>query len=249
MFFVAGRLAGGAFTRLVARRDTPGTYARFVSGAIVWTVRLAGIALALDLLGLEGFFAGLLAGGGMTAIVLGFAFREIGENLLAGLFLAFSRPFQLGDLIRSADLEGTVRTIDLRSTHIRTADGRDIYIPNAQIFNQPLTNYTKDGLRRPRFIVGIDYRDDAEAARLTVLEAVRGVDGVLQDPPAEVALSALGPTYIELEATFWINTYDQQTDIVRIRSRAMDAARRALLGGGFTISAEVSTSLAVRRSE
>ena len=183
----------------------------------------------------------------MTAIVLGFAFREIGENLLAGLFLAFSRPFQLGDLIRSADLEGTVRNIDLRSTHVRTVDGRDIYIPNAQIFNRPLTNYTKDGLRRPAFTFGIDYRDDAEAARQAALAAVRGVEGVLAEPPVEVALSALGPNYVELEATFWISTFDQDTDIVRIRSRAMDATRRVLLAGGFTVSSEVTTPLAVSR--
>lgn len=249
LFFVAGRLAGSAFMRVAARREAAGTYQRFVRGTIVWTVRLVGVALALDILGLERFFAGLLAGGGMTAIVLGFAFREIGENLLAGLFLAFSRPFRLGDLIRSAELEGTVRNIDLRSTHVRSIDGRDIYIPNSQIFNRPLTNYTRDGLRRPAFTFGIDYRDDAEAARLAVAEAVRGVEGVLADPPVEVALSALGPSYVELEATFWISTFDQDTDIVRIRSRAMDATRRVLLAGGFTVSAEVTTPLAMSRQK
>ena len=97
----------------------------------LWIAAFVGALLALKVMGFEGVAAGMLAGGGATAIVFGFAFRQIGENLLAGLFLVFSRPFRIGDLIQSGGLpEGTVEALDLRNTHIRTTDGRDIFIPN-----------------------------------------------------------------------------------------------------------------------
>jgi hypothetical protein len=70
-------------------------------------------------------------------ILWGFAFREIGENFLEGFFPAFSRPIDEGDLIQCADLRGVVRTIELRFTHIRSADGRDIFISSSRIFKSP----------------------------------------------------------------------------------------------------------------
>lgn len=156
----------GRVLRLAVTRRGDRVNAAFLGKLPIWLFGFIGLMAAVDHLGLEGIAKGLLAGGGATAIILGFAFREIGENFLAGLFLAFSRPFRLGDLIRSGDLaEGVVKTIDLRNTHIRTADGRDIYVPNAHIFNDPLTNFTRDGLRRPTFTVGVDYHAPLDEVR------------------------------------------------------------------------------------
>lgn len=161
---------------------------------------LFGLIIALNLLGLRGAAASLLDGGGVTAVVLGFAFREIGENFLAGFVLAFSRPFEVGDLIQSEELLGEVRGIELRHTHIRTADGRDIFIPSSQIVNKPVVNYTRDGLRSPSFTVGIDYADDSERARQILLKIVQSTEGVLEIP-------ALAAQYVELEVVFWIDTF------------------------------------------
>ena len=141
-----------------------------------------GLVLALQILGLTAMAASLLATGGIVAIVFGFAFREIGENLLAGIFLAISRSFEVGDLIESNDLRGIVRDIDLRQVHVRTPDGRDIFIPSAQIFKNPLVNFTRDHLRRAQFTIGIDYRDDPERARHILATAVAEHEAVLERP-------------------------------------------------------------------
>ncbi|MDH3236773.1 MAG: mechanosensitive ion channel, partial [Alphaproteobacteria bacterium] len=103
---LVGKLAGRVLHRTVKFRAS----ARFLQNVITWLISSVGILLALGLMGFQGIAASLLATGGVVAIVLGFAFREIGENFLAGFFLTFSRPFELGDLIETGDLTGVVRS-------------------------------------------------------------------------------------------------------------------------------------------
>lgn len=102
----------------------------------------------------------------------------------------FSRPFDVRDLVVSGDFEGTVQSLELRHTYIRTVDGRDIYIPNADIIKRPLVNHTRDGVRRFTFKVGMDYGVDALQARVTVIEALHSVEGVLDEPsPDEITIA------------------------------------------------------------
>lgn len=183
---LVGRAIGRGLVRFLERGNFSRTHQKFFQTAIQWVLALIGIIISLNLIGLRGIASSLLAGGGVTAVVLGFAFREIGENFLAGFVLAFSRPFEVGDLIQSEELLGEVRGIELRHTHIRTADGRDIFIPSSQIVNKPFVNYTKDGLRRPSFTVGIDYADDSDRARQILLKVVQSTEGVLEAPPPGV---------------------------------------------------------------
>ena len=251
-----GRALGRLVARVLEQTQLSRTHNLFFKNLTIWFCVLLGIAVALSVLGLDTALAGFLAGSGVAAIVFGFAFKEIGENFLAGLFLAFSRPFNVGDYILSESLEGEVREIELRYTHIRTADGRDIYIPNSQIFNKPLINYTRDGLRRPVFTVGIDYGDDSIKAKDLLYAAVEKVSGVQGDPEPTVFVSKLAPQFVELEVSFWINTFEfgesgassrieQEEALRRIRSEVMNACRKTLLDNGFTVSANVTTAVAL----
>ncbi len=242
---LVGRLLGKAVVHILASGDFRPTHRNFFRNLTAWLVAVLGLIIALNVLGLKGLAASLVAGGGITAIILGFAFREIGENFLAGFFLAFSRPFEIGDLIQSSDLQGTVRGIELRSTHIRTADGRDIFIPSSQIFNNALVNYTKDGLRRLSFQVGIDYSNDSQKARQVLLEAVNDVDQVLKDPAPGVNMSALAPQYVELDVFFWIDTFKEGVNLAGVRNDVIEQCRCALMAGDFTVSANVTTSVAL----
>jgi small-conductance mechanosensitive channel len=97
------KFLGRAVADLLAGKTGIKTDVHFIRYLVSWTLSAIGVLLALGVLGLEGVAAGMLATGGVFAIVAGFAFREIGENLLAGFFLSFSRPFELKDLIRSGD--------------------------------------------------------------------------------------------------------------------------------------------------
>jgi small conductance mechanosensitive channel len=107
--------------------------ASFTARLLSYAVFTAGIALIIRLLGWQDEVATVVAGAGLTVAVLGFAFRDIGENLLAGLFLAASRPFTVSDIVQVGGVEGTVLRINLRYTQLRTFDGRDAFVPNAQV--------------------------------------------------------------------------------------------------------------------
>ena len=201
-----------------------------------------GILLALGLLGLQGMAASLLATGGVVAIVLGFAFREVGENFLAGLFLTFSRPFEIGDLIKTGELMGTVRAIDLRHVHVRTFDACDAFVPSAQIFREPLYNYTRDGLRRPSFSIGVAYHDDPGRVLALLEDAVKTVPDITKDHAPFVTVKEFAAQFVEYEVFFWLDVTKSKRGFVAIVNDAKIRCWQALRDAGVTFSTDVSSS-------
>lgn len=249
VFYFAGKAFGMLLLRLLRRaslREVQESFFRLCAIALVFFV---GLVVALNILGLDQLAVSLLAGGGVTAVVLGFAFREIGENFIAGLFLAFSRPFRTGDAIRTEDVEGRVQEVELRYTHLRTDDGQDVYVPSSQLFNRPVINYTRDGLRRISFSVGLDYANDAKMAAELLARTIMDIQGVLPDPEPGAFVHALLPDYVELRGFFWVDVFNADLAVHRVRTEVLDACRRALLDGGYTVSANTTSSIAVERKK
>ena len=239
--WLAGRLEKSV-ERLFKGRDLPSSTQLFFKRVTRLAAVLIGLAFALNLLGLGGFAAGLLASGSVVAIVLGFAFQQIGTNFLAGIFMVFNRPFDEGDFIEVSGLQGIVKEVDLRVTHIRNPDGRDIYIPNATIFTSPVTNYTLDDLRRYSFTVGIAYNDDAAAAIALLVETIRQTPGVLPEPTVGGGISELSGSWVTLQMYYWLsmeNDYVKRTDV---NADVMNRCRAALMDGGYTVSANCTTN-------
>ncbi len=245
IFWFAGSAAGNVIGRVLRRSEKTRATMGFVQRLVTWVLRFAGVLLALGVMGFQGVAASVLATGGILAIVLGFAFKEIGENLLAGIFLVFSRPFEMGDLIKSGDLTGTVKALDIRSVHIRTADACDVYVPNAQIFKQELYNYTRDGLRRPDFTIGIAYHDKPEQVVALLESTVRRIPDVLADPQAFVSINSFADSYIEYQLFFYLDTNSSKRDIVTLKNDVMINCWRALNEAGMTFSTDVTTALDV----
>ena len=169
--------------RLIRRRmERRGSENRIVITFTARMIRLIliiiGVVIALHLLGFRGAAGGLLAGAGVGAIILGFAFKEIGENFLAGIILVFDRPFSIGDTVTIQDKMGVVVELNFRNTPLKSFDGQDIYVPNASIIKSDLANHTRDGLLRLGFIIGIDYNNDISDARKHILKALlESLDG------------------------------------------------------------------------
>lgn len=244
VFAVLGAALGSGLGRMLELGGRRNRYAHLLSRAVRAGFVLVGLILGLQVLGLTALATSLLATGGLVAVILGFAFREIGENLLAGIFLGISRSFEIGDLIESSGHRGQVREIDLRQVWIRSDDGRDIFIPSAEIFRNVLINYTRDDLRRADFALGFDYAGDMDAARELLLETVREVEHVLADPPPTVRLAEFQSQYVELKVMIWVNT-DDGPGLGVVRSAAMAACLRAVKNAGFALSADVTSSIAI----
>ncbi|WP_103664150.1 mechanosensitive ion channel family protein [Gracilimonas amylolytica] len=244
IFFFLGRLVSNGIHQILGKRKSTATkQTRQIRRIIRWGFNLIGFYIALNILGLTQVAMSFLAAGGVVAVVLGFAFREIGENLLAGFFLSFSRSFDVGDLIESNGLRGIVKRIEIRDVHIRTADGCDIYIPSATIYKNPLHNFTRDGLRRTDFTIGIDYGDDLGEAIQLLHNTLRNNPLVLDDPAPAIQISNFTPTYVELQIYFWVNLFDTDLDLYEVRSRIMDASHQSLSDKKYTFSSNVTTAI------
>lgn len=241
--YTLGKWLAKGMVRFLKRSSIPETYHDYFGKLIKIIGAFAAFVVFLNLIGYQTLAASLLAGGGLTAVMLGFAFKDIGENFLAGFFLAFSRPFTTNDIIETDGILGQVKGIQLRHTHIRTGDGCDVFVPSAQLFTKPLHNYTLDGLRRGNFTVGIDYADDAQKAADLLLETANATDGVLEIPKASVQINGFQPNFVEIQVFFWIRAKNQEASLAVVRTRVMNHCRKMLIEHNFTVSSNVTAAL------
>jgi len=241
MIVLVGKLIQKLLSRRLNRRMDDKLLADFI-GKIIFTVFVVfGIVLFLQALGLGKAVGGLLAGAGVTAIVLGFAFKDIGENFLAGIFLAFGRPFSIGDLVEVQSIKGVVKEMNFRNTHIRTYDGKDIYVPNALLFKEPLTNYTRDGLLRYNFTIGLDYEDNITEAINCILQTLSKLKEIEKEESLKpfVAIDQFATSTVNLSVFYWVNVFNKRIDVTRTKNTTMTAVIEELTQKGFTLPADI----------
>ena len=213
----------------------------FVSRLVFLVMLVLGIVFFLRNLGWEQVAGGLLAGAGVSAIVIGFAFKDIGENFLAGFFLAFSRPFGIGDIIQVEDLKGTVKALNFRNTYIRTFDGKDIFLPNALLIKSPLINYTRDGLLRYDFMVGLDYGDNIAMAISSILNTIKENPKISRGDGLEpfVTIEEFSTSTINLRIHYWINHDVVKDFIPTLKTALMNEIVIHLAENGFNMPADI----------
>ncbi|SHN26108.1 Small-conductance mechanosensitive channel [Cyclobacterium lianum] len=212
----------------------------FIAGSIRLLILLFGITLILRFLGLTGVVSGILAGAGITAFIIGFALKDIGENFLAGILLAFKRPFKNGDTVEIQGLRGKVLALNLRDTQIKTLDGKDVFLPNASIIKSPLINFTIDGYLSYGFTIGLGYGYDYRKALELIVSTLQQVPGVLQDKRGPVALvNELGDSSLQVQVTYWVNTYNRQQPDAQVRSNAILAVLEALEKAGVPLPGKI----------
>lgn len=243
VIYLFGKVAARGLIKILNRSSITEAYHPYFKKLTTGAFLFIAFIVFLNMIGYTGLAASLLAGGGLTAVILGFAFKDIGENFLAGFFLAFSRPFNTNDVIETDGITGSVKSIHLRHTHIRRVDGSDVFIPSVQLFTKPLINYTLDGLRRSNFVIGIDFENDSKAATELLLDQIRQIKGVLKSPKPSVSIRGFDPNFVELEIFFWISAKDQEISLQEVRTAAMDACRKALIENGFIVSSNVKTAV------
>lgn len=203
--------------------------AEFLATMIRLVIFIIGITISFKIVGLGGVTAGILAGAGLTAFVIGFALRDIGENFLAGIIMAFKRPFRVGDFVESGPVKGTVMALSVRDTHLKTPDGKDVFVPNAMIIKNPLINYTIDGFLRFEFVVVLQAGTDYQKAVQIIENAVSGVEGVLKRRrKTSVDISGISPGKLDVTISFWIDTFAVKETSDKIRSKVILAVQNAL---------------------
>ncbi|WP_291722580.1 mechanosensitive ion channel family protein [Bernardetia sp.] len=200
---------------------------------------LAGIILGLHTMGLTGVAGGLLAGAGAGAVILGFAFKEIGENFLAGVILVFDRPFNLGDTVTVEGNMGKIVSLNFRTTQMKTFDGRDVYIPNILVITNEVYNHTQDGFLRLDFVIGIDYDDDIQKAIKGITEIVNTNKEVLKNEKTIVLIDEFAASTVNLKVMFWVNTLDYKVSALETKTEIMRTVKNYLLENKFGLPANI----------
>jgi len=214
--------------------------ANFLAGIFGSIVILIGLLVVFRIIGLTGVISGMLAGAGISAFIIGFALKDIGENFLSGILLAFKRPFKIGDIIDVNGIRGQVLQLNLRDTQIKTLDGKDVFIPNSALIKNPLINFTIDGYLRYAFMVGLDYGSDYVAAMKIIEKALQGVPGILEEKKKiTVRVNELAESTLNIEINFWVDTLDHTIADLDAKSAAILSVLTALEKAGFNLPAKI----------
>ncbi len=171
---------------------------------------------------------------GVSGVAVGFAFRDILQNFLAGILILITEPFVINDQIVFKDFEGTVEHIQTRATTIRTYDGRRIVIPNAELFTNSVTVNTAFDKRRLQYDVGIGYGDDIEEAKHIILNVLRNTQDILQEPPPEALVVDLAGSTINIRARWWINP-PRRADALDTQDRVLTQLNNKLVAAGIDL--------------
>ncbi len=179
-----------------------------VTAVTYWTVLIMGLIVSLEQVGFN--LTAFLAGLGIAGFTIGFALQDVSKNFVSGLLMLIQQPFNIGDAVEIGGISGSVVTIDLRSTEIRAFDGRLILIPNADVFTQPITNYSRTDWRRVEINMGIAYDTDMEHARGVALQAIQDITGLIVERTPTIYFQEYGPSTMNLSLYYYVNT--NQTD-------------------------------------
>lgn len=184
-------------------------------------ILVLGITLALEQIA-PGRFTSLIAGLGVGGIAIGFGLQDIIKNFISGILILLQQPFEIGDSIEVSDFGGTVLNISVRSTELKTWDGRIVIIPNGDVYASAVVNYSKSVHRRVSLTVGVGYDSDLDKVARITHQVIAGLPVVLKEPPPSVTFQNFGESSIDFSLLFWIDT--KEVDIIK----AQDAAVKAL---------------------
>lgn len=184
---------------------------------------------ALDALGVP--TTSLLAVLGAAGLAIGLALKDSLSNIASGVMLIVLRPFRAGDAVVIAGQEGIVEQVRIFQTLLRTYQNHDVILPNSQITTAPIVNYTARARRRIDLPVGIGYGDDLAEARALLLRLAAANARVLAEPAADVLVTRLGESSIELVLRAWVATPAH----AEVRSELIEAIARGFSAAGISI--------------
>lgn len=190
----------------------------FFIGIVIFT--------ALSVLKLDKAVTSILAGAGILGLALAFAFQDIAANFMSGIFLSVRRPLHVGDIVKIKDYMGKVEEINMRDTVIRTYQGQMVIIPNKEVFQNPIENYSLLGKRRIDLTAGVSYGDDLEKVLLVTIAAVKEIEGLSTEDEVTMFYTDFGDSSINYVIRFWISTL-ASADFLDIRSQAIMKIKRA----------------------
>jgi len=173
----------------------------------------------------------LIAGLGVTGFILGFAFQETLGSFAAGMMIALNQPFKVGDYVVAGGVEGAVLELNMMATVFATADNKKVVVPNKVVWGSAITNFSALGKRRVDTKVAVDYGTDLKKAVEVAREAIKGIPGVLADPPPAVAVASLDDSAVTINLRPWAACADYWA----VYSATQETVKKAFEANGIEI--------------
>jgi small conductance mechanosensitive channel len=205
--FVVALFIAGVMSRVLRgqlkRREVDPELTLLIGQITRWGIVVLGIMLALEQVDFD--LSAFLAGLGILGFTVGFAIQDVSKNFIAGLLLLLQQPFDIGDNVELAGYDGTVVTVDLRATLMRTFDGKHLLIPNADVFTNAIINYSQSSRRRIQLIAGVSYDSDLDVVEEKALATISQINGVLEEPAPAVVFENFGESSVDFSLYYWVD--------------------------------------------
>lgn len=198
------------------------------------------IFIALSILQLDKALTSLMATAGIAGLAFAFAFQDIAANFMSGILITIRRPIRVGDIIKVKDYMGKVNTVNLRDTVVQTFQGQLVIIPNKDVLQNPIENFSLLGKRRMDLTIGVSYGEDLQKVKDVVMKAVGDISGLSPGDKTTFFYEAFDESSINFSLRIWAAT-PEQPDYLRVRSEAVMKIKKAFDEAGITIPFPIRT--------
>jgi small conductance mechanosensitive channel len=208
--FYIGRFVVRMVTKMLRRgmqkQDVDKTLETFVCNLISSILMAFVIIAAISQVGVQ--TTSLIALVGAAGLAVGLALQGSLSNFASGVLIVLFRPYKVGDFIEAAGIAGSVEEVQILSTVLKTGDNKRVIVPNSQIMDSIITNYSANDKRRVDMVVGVSYEDNLDTVRKTLEELVAADERILKDPACTIAVSELGDSSVNFVLRPWVATAD-----------------------------------------
>jgi len=222
-------------TKLLYRTTDNRTVVGVISNIAVAAFMIVALFVILNILNLSEAVTALLGTAGVIGLAVGLALQDPLINLFSGVLMSVRDYYQIGDLIETNGFFGKINKITLRSTVISQPDGQEVIIPNKEVLQNPLKNFSHNGRRRIELDCGVAYGDDLEKVEKIAIKAIEesGLD-LRETNPIEFYYMEFADSSINFRIRFWKNI-TSQSDYYAARHIAIKAIKKAFDNNKITI--------------
>ncbi len=214
---------------LVGKTELRPSLRNLIETLVKLAVWLLGIFLAAVIVFPDLTPSSLIAGLGIGAVAVGFAFQDIFENFFAGILIMLREKMRIGDLIECEGITGKVEHINLRETHVRKLSGELSVVPNSILFKNPVEIMTDEPKRRHDVVIGVSYDTDLDQAAKVIRDAVEAIDGLEKDKGVDVFAQEFNSSSVDFLVRWWAGStardgWESKDKVVRAIKAGLDKA-------------------------
>jgi len=200
------RLVVGATAKVMQKQEVDKTLETFICNLVRTVLMIVVIIAAIGAIGIQ--TTSFIAVFGAAGLAVGLALQGSLSNFASGVLIVLFRPYRVGDWIEAAGISGGVEQVQILTTILKTGDNKQIIVPNSQIMDSIITNYSANDTRRVDMVVGVSYGDDLDKVRKTLEDLLATEDRILPEPAPTIAVSALADSSVNFVVRPWVKTSD-----------------------------------------